>query len=79
MKKYQKFYLKTFRFLMVKFSIYLNRRVFVMIFIGNFDKCGKSGIPIYLLLFALYFSSTNQFYSADPHQRWGGGGGVGWG
>ena len=31
MKKYQNFYLKTF-VLVVKFSIYLNRRVFVMIF-----------------------------------------------
>ena len=31
MKKYQNFYLKTFRFfLVVKLSIYLNRRVFVM-------------------------------------------------
>ena len=33
MKKYQSFfYLKTFQFLEVKFSIYLNRRVFVMCF-----------------------------------------------
>ena len=30
MKKYQNFYLKIFLFLVVKFSIYLNRRVFVM-------------------------------------------------
>ena len=29
-EKYQKFYLKTFVFLVVKISIYLNRRVFVM-------------------------------------------------
>ena len=29
-EKYQNFYLKTFSFLVVKFSIYLNRRVFVM-------------------------------------------------
>ena len=28
--KYQNFYLKTFIFFLVKFSIYLNRRVFVM-------------------------------------------------
>ena len=34
MKKYQNFYLKTFRFLVVKFSIYLNRRVFVMVLFG---------------------------------------------
>ena len=30
MKKYQNFYLKIFDFLVVKFSVYLNRRVFVM-------------------------------------------------
>ena len=29
-EKYQNFYLKSFIFLVVKFSIYLNRRVFVM-------------------------------------------------
>ena len=29
-EQYQNFYLKTFSFLVVKFSIYLNRRVFVM-------------------------------------------------
>ena len=28
-EKYQNFYLKTFSFLVVNFSIYLNRRVFV--------------------------------------------------
>ena len=31
MKKNQRFYLKIFNFLDVKFSIYLNRRVFVMV------------------------------------------------
>ena len=30
-EKYQNFYLKTFRFLVVKFSIYLNRQVFIML------------------------------------------------
>ena len=30
MKKYQNFYLKIFLFLVVKFSIHLNRRVFIM-------------------------------------------------
>ena len=30
-KKYQNFYLKTFSFLVLKFSIYLNRRAFVMV------------------------------------------------
>ena len=31
-EKYQNFYLKIFIFLVVKFSVYFNRRVFVMIF-----------------------------------------------
>ena len=35
-KKYQNFYLKFFIFLVVKCSIYLNRRVFVMDFL---DQC----------------------------------------
>ena len=30
-EQYQNFYLKNFQFLVVKFSIYLNRRVFVMV------------------------------------------------
>ena len=33
MKKCQSFYLKIFSFLEVKFSIYLNRRVFIMPFL----------------------------------------------
>ena len=36
--KYQSFYMKNFQFLEVKFSIYLNRRVFVMIIIDNFRQ-----------------------------------------
>ena len=35
MKNVRIFYLKIFLFLVVKFSIYLNRRVFVMIFEKN--------------------------------------------
>ena len=31
MKKYQEFLYKTFQFLVIKFSIYLNRHVFVML------------------------------------------------
>ena len=31
MKKYQRFLFENFQFLEVKFSIYLNRRVFVMV------------------------------------------------
>ena len=37
-EKYQNFYLKIFIFLVVKFSIYLNRRVFVM-----FRQCPLMG------------------------------------
>ena len=36
MKKYQRFLSENFSFLEVKFSIYLNRRVFVMSFPSNF-------------------------------------------
>ena len=35
MKKYQRFLSENFKFLEVKFSIYLNRRVFVMSFAPN--------------------------------------------
>ena len=42
MKKYQKFLSEFFYFLVVKFSIYLNRRVFVM---------GSSGLTITFSLF----------------------------
>ena len=42
-EKYQNFYLKTSSFLVVKFSIYLNRRVFVMMSVGP-NTYGKSGM-----------------------------------
>ena len=38
MKKYQNFYLKIFSFLEVKFSIYLNRRVFVKVIMNHIIK-----------------------------------------
>ena len=38
MKKYQHFYLKTFGFLLVKFSIYLKRSVFVMYLVADPEK-----------------------------------------
>ena len=38
MKKYRSFYLKLFSFLEVKFSIYLNRRVFVIKHECNYDE-----------------------------------------
>ena len=49
-EKYQNFYPKTFSFLVVKLSIYLNRRVFVM----SWKNGGKSKKPfVLLLLFSL--------------------------
>ena len=38
-EKYQNFYLKIFIFLVVKFSIYLNRHVFVMETCKMFSHC----------------------------------------
>ena len=40
-EKYQSFYLKIFKFLEVKFSVYLNRHVFVMLFKIN-DRRNES-------------------------------------
>ena len=42
MKKYQSFLSENFQFLEVKFSIYLNRRVFVMSLTGNFIGYSKT-------------------------------------
>ena len=38
-EKYQKFLSKNFHFLMVKFSVYLNRHVSVMIYFGVMSVC----------------------------------------
>ena len=35
MKNIRTFYLKIFIFMVVKFSVYLNRHVFVMVFVGR--------------------------------------------
>ena len=40
-EKYQNFYLKTSSFLVVNFSLYLNRRVFVMVFDFIIALCTK--------------------------------------
>ena len=40
-EKYQKFLSENFHFLVVKFSVYLNRRVFVMMFLHS-EKTGPS-------------------------------------
>ena len=52
MKKYQCFLSKNFQFLEVKFSIYLNRRVFVMLIntIPELCRLISSGIPDHSLL-----------------------------
>ena len=57
MKNIGNFYLKIFSFLEVKFSIYLNRRVFVMV-------SPVIVIPVYLQ-FAWYFLANN-LNSYDP-------------
>ena len=41
MKNIRMFYLKIFPFLVVKFSIYLNRRVFVMLDVNNLARVGR--------------------------------------
>ena len=46
MKKYQNFYRKTSSFLWVKFSIYLNRRVFVMQLNKGISKSDDPNISI---------------------------------
>ena len=43
-EKYQGFYLNLFQFLVVKFSIYLNRRVFVMAYFRNLREDNSSEI-----------------------------------
>ena len=42
-EKYQNFYLKAFSFLVVIFSVYLNRRVFVMQMCYCFTGAGRNG------------------------------------
>ena len=52
-EKYQNFYLKAFSFLVVKFSIYLNRHVFIMQSFPNHNMktdqtlqmCRQFGLP----------------------------------
>ena len=44
MKKYRSFLSQNFQFLEVKFSLYLNRRVFVMTCTETFFLCGASNI-----------------------------------
>ena len=45
MKKYQSFLCENFQFLELKFSIYLNRRVFVMGVSGE-RVCTSTGLPL---------------------------------
>ena len=64
MKKIRIFHLKTFIFLVVKFSVYLNRLVLVMIFV-NF--------PLSLLHQWLKtvngYNHVNAFFAGCAHQR----------
>ena len=48
---YQNFYLKSFQFLVVKFSVYLNRPVFIMRFAGR-----SGGLLFAYARKALFFS-----------------------
>ena len=56
-EKYQNFLSEIFQFLVVKFSVYLNRHVFVMI--CNKSKLEKGGIKSVLCLFSLMFNNKN--------------------
>ena len=57
-EKYQSFLSENFQFLEVKFSIYLNRRVFVMI-IKNYKSSythASAGVPLCPVLFLIYIN-----------------------
>ena len=59
-EKYQNFYRKIFIFWVVKFSVYLNRHVFVMCFLS----CG-CGSYIYVFFFVFFFFVIFQFLSSS--------------
>ena len=64
MKNIRVLYLKIFSFLEVKFSIYLNRRVFVMIWSLNdhLSRCSNKGQAQFHWIYVLKFSDANQQY-----------------
>ena len=54
MKKYQIFLSENFQFLVVKFSIYLNRHVFIMgriVFLGTLSYLWELAGTVFMLLF----------------------------
>ena len=70
-EKYQNFYLKTFSFLVVKFSIYLNRRVFVMkvvnlLFFFLCSKGGQFGSSSMEVTFCLHSRNGHPFAGLYP-------------
>ena len=67
MKNNRIFYLEIFSFLVVKFSIYLNRRVFVMPGIcQNNEVENDSNLPVSTALFAKIYSLFIVMYNVPP-------------
>ena len=58
MKKYQKFLSENFHFLVVKFSVYFNRYVFVMLFSIVDTLVGKMELSA-LLFFGLWLCTVS--------------------
>ena len=50
-KKYQNFLFENFHFLVVKFSVYLNRQVFVMVSIGTVTRGSQVRAPVWVNIF----------------------------
>ena len=57
MKNIRDFLSENFQFLEEKFSIYLNRRVFVMVCPGNLQYLLQTGVIIYTLYPAVVYST----------------------
>ena len=79
MKKYQNFYLKNYQFLVVKFSIYLNRRVFVMAIFNRFHArlsfkwvliiCSNGSAPLNkMVAMPIYGKNTLISSSSEPRK-----------
>ena len=74
-EKYQNFLSENFQFLVVKFSVYLNRRVFVMIFVPS-GNC-YSEVSLYLSYFSMTMyvvgcprgTSDENLYDFDAKSR----------
>ena len=77
MKYIRAFYLKIFSFLSVKFSICLNRRVFVMVLFVVLLLCSVVEITLLgkrklaaLLVFGLGLCAVSQFVCSSSWWRW---------